>query len=209
MPSDDSQQTVWHNAGFEDPNLVTSDPESGNSLLGPIGYQCEEMLVESETIGAPVISRRWIDRSEGSILVLESHRFAVDGVIDRWSMYSTSENAVTPLILNEKFEITGIGQARVSDGSGLQELDFKVEDGSADILPGYHLGFWDGADGKKTPDPFHVQQPTKPCFGSAPVIRTSALVKLYREAVDELEAIRFKHQRLRRSHWPSIRISNR
>ena len=149
VPSDDSQQTVWHNAGFEDPNLVTSDPESGNSLLGPIGYQREEILVEGETIGAPVISRRWIDRSEGSILVLESHRFTVDGVIDRWSMYSTSENAVTPLILNESFEITGIGQARVSDGSGLQEFDFNVEDGSANILPGYHLGFWDGADGEK------------------------------------------------------------
>jgi hypothetical protein len=145
VPRDDSHDPLWRSPGFAHPDLVGGD----GGAQSPIGFDRGDGPIEQGvTVGGEVIDRDSSDFARGSIVVLESDPFTVSGQVAEWSFYSETTRSVTPLILRAsggEFEITGIGQTRVSDGSGAQTFRFDAQVGSDLVAAGeYFFGFKDG-----------------------------------------------------------------
>ena len=143
IPTDDSLSDRWQSAEFDHPDLI-------KNVTGPLGFTRETDTPEiGETIGAEIKNRPSTESIQGSITVLVGDPFTATGQVTEWSMFSTRKAlAITPLILRsvgDGFEIIGVGQTQVSDGSGAQSFPFSVQSGS-DLVghQNYFLGFKDG-----------------------------------------------------------------
>ncbi len=146
VPTDNSLEPQWRLSGFTDAQLVGG----AGGVASPIGFDrgVGEEVEQAETIGADPIDRASVDFSRGSIVVLESAPFTTAGAVADWSFYSDKTRSITPLVLkavDDDFEIVGVGQTRVSDGTGTQAFAFELQSGSDAVEPtGYFFGFKDG-----------------------------------------------------------------
>ena len=106
---------------------------------------------KNQTVGNNLVTQANIDGASGSIFVADP--FTTTGRITSWSVYSGAgygnDRHVTPLILKAtpdgKYQITGIGAARLIARDHPQDFDFDLVSGSDSIGPGYYLGWYDGS----------------------------------------------------------------
>jgi dienelactone hydrolase len=127
-------------------------------------------------------SRATVDSSAGLIwLVAEmsgyEQELAGSGYrLQTWSFFNDNGDgqkgrSLTPLIFRkqgETYELTGIGQARVNAGTGLQTFDLEPVAGTDEVGDGFYFGWYDG-DAAGAPNPGVVE------FENAPDGRMSIL----------------------------------
>ena len=134
--------------GAVNPGVITPFLGELVPISGGIGYARDDGgLGNGEMVGPPVVDRAVTDGASGSIFLLDNYPFTQNGRVNTWSMFSTNGLRITPLILREQggeYEITGIGQSRISAATGLQTFDFNLQSGSDLVGSGYYFGFKDG-----------------------------------------------------------------
>jgi hypothetical protein len=106
-----------------------------------------------EQVGFGTVNRANVDGATGVLGVLRNDPFTMEGTVTKWHIYNdntpTVDRMITPLILRETapgtYEVVGEGTPRTNNAAGLQMFDFDLVAGTADVLAGDMVGWWDGS----------------------------------------------------------------
>jgi hypothetical protein len=105
----------------------------------------------SETVCNPVIDAPSLDDDAGTVFVLTSAPFTVNGDVTEWRFFhGQTDRRITPLILEkvaDDYVIRGIGATRNSNGMGAQNFEFELVSGSDAVGPNFVFGWKDGGNG--------------------------------------------------------------
>ncbi len=152
VPADGSLGVDWTGGAEDEP---FDDSASAGWIQGQTGVgfgAAAPMAPSEEIIGNSLVNRPATDGASGSIFVLASSGFTQSGTLSDWSIFSNTTRTITPMILQPdgsgNYLIRGIGQSRVSAlNGGAQTFAFNLQQGSAQVGPGFYLGWKDGGAG--------------------------------------------------------------
>ncbi len=140
------------------PSRLTTPDLNGDGLsdivLGYTLFFSNHLAVFTQSpdvtsVGQPTLARALKDDFVGNVYAGDEP-FGVAGRLESWRFFDDDGGlTVTPLILEtvniegmDEFYVVGIGEPRVSDGSGVQEFAFQPIAGSRDLIePSYRFGW--------------------------------------------------------------------
>ncbi|MFT5121380.1 MAG: hypothetical protein ACI9TH_001348 [Kiritimatiellia bacterium] len=100
-----------------------------------------------ETVGDALINRFFNDGTNGAIF-LADEPFGISGFVTEWAFFDDdgSGRSISPMVFQEiagNYFIRGVGNPRISDGSGIQRFGFDLNSGTSAVKPGWYFGWVD------------------------------------------------------------------